>query len=133
MWLSAPLRTTRAMVSAQNCEPGSSSMPRRQSYSSCRILFTLSDCVWLRISMSYQSRVKSSSGIGDHTTPAVQEVLVSGSNVMSPLRSRWKPSFEKSRSEEHTSELQSLMRISYAVLCLKNNNTHLHTRHHYTS
>src|SRR3546814_2894484 len=26
---------------------------------------------------------------------------------------------ETSRSEEHTSELQSLMRISYAVLCLK--------------
>src|SRR3546814_2615233 len=26
---------------------------------------------------------------------------------------------ELSRSEEHTSELQSLMRISYAVLCLK--------------
>src|SRR3546814_7411629 len=32
---------------------------------------------------------------------------------------------EKIRSEEHTSELQSLMRISYAVFCLKkkkNNN-----------
>src|SRR3546814_4266751 len=27
-----------------------------------------------------------------------------------------------SRSEEHTSELQSLMRISYAVFCLKNKN-----------
>src|SRR3546814_5593700 len=27
---------------------------------------------------------------------------------------------EKMRSEEHTSELQSLMRISYAVFCLKN-------------
>src|SRR3546814_9368777 len=27
--------------------------------------------------------------------------------------------FELSRSEEHTSELQSLMRISYAVFCLK--------------
>src|SRR3546814_10504271 len=26
----------------------------------------------------------------------------------------------KARSEEHTSELQSLMRISYAVFCLKN-------------
>src|SRR3546814_3294444 len=26
------------------------------------------------------------------------------------------------RSEEHTSELQSLMRISYAVFCLKHNN-----------
>src|SRR3546814_5258095 len=28
---------------------------------------------------------------------------------------------EKSRSEEHTSELQSLMRMSYAVFCLKHN------------
>src|SRR3546814_2038331 len=28
---------------------------------------------------------------------------------------------EKARSEEHTSELQSLMRISYAVFCLKKN------------
>src|SRR3546814_1816954 len=28
------------------------------------------------------------------------------------------------RSEEHTSELQSLMRISYAVFCLKKNTTH---------
>src|SRR3546814_3515275 len=29
------------------------------------------------------------------------------------------------RSEEHTSELQSLMRISYAVFCLKKKTTHL--------
>src|SRR3546814_10330780 len=29
------------------------------------------------------------------------------------------PSFAQARSEEHTSELQSLMRISYAVFCLK--------------
>src|SRR3546814_4604678 len=28
------------------------------------------------------------------------------------------------RSEEHTSELQSLMRISYAVFCLKKTNNH---------
>src|SRR3546814_2861551 len=36
-------------------------------------------------------------------------------------------SFALGRSEEHTSELQSLMRISYAVFCLKkkkNNTTH---------
>src|SRR3546814_9574289 len=34
------------------------------------------------------------------------------------------------RSEEHTSELQSLMRSSYAVFCLKkNNNKHTHTTH----
>src|SRR3546814_1401127 len=30
---------------------------------------------------------------------------------------------ESLRSEEHTSELQSLMRISYAVFCLKKKNT----------
>src|SRR3546814_7668820 len=29
---------------------------------------------------------------------------------------------DKQRSEEHTSELQSLMRISYAVFCLKKKN-----------
>src|SRR3546814_8572602 len=34
------------------------------------------------------------------------------------------------RSEEHTSELQSLMRISYAVFCLKNKNKT--TSHHQT-
>src|SRR3546814_4475098 len=31
--------------------------------------------------------------------------------------------FISERSEEHTSELQSLMRISYAVFCLKKKNT----------
>src|SRR3546814_6912498 len=30
---------------------------------------------------------------------------------------------QRRRSEEHTSELQSLMRISYAVFCLKKKNT----------
>src|SRR3546814_1944308 len=31
--------------------------------------------------------------------------------------------YTEPRSEEHTSELQSLMRISYAVFCLKKKNT----------
>src|SRR3546814_9234192 len=31
----------------------------------------------------------------------------------------WDPQLLNRRSEEHTSELQSLMRISYAVFCLK--------------
>src|SRR3546814_7162813 len=34
---------------------------------------------------------------------------------------------QKNRTEEHTSELQSLMRISYAVFCLKKKNTIHHT------
>src|SRR3546814_3882043 len=37
-----------------------------------------------------------------------------------PCRGEPQPS---QRSEEHTSELQSLMRISYAVFCLKKKNT----------
>src|SRR3546814_10267387 len=35
----------------------------------------------------------------------------------------------RARSEEHTSELQSLMRISYAVFCLKKKNTRPERRH----
>src|SRR3546814_5263789 len=37
------------------------------------------------------------------------------------------------RSEEHTSELQSLMRISYAVFCLKKKKTKNTTHQHCTS
>src|SRR3546814_9543873 len=37
------------------------------------------------------------------------------------------------RSEEHTSELQSLMRISYAVFCLKKKKTNSNTKHKKTS
>src|SRR3546814_9815886 len=40
------------------------------------------------------------------------------------LSGMWPPKRKQnaSRSEEHTSELQSLMRISYAVFCLKKKN-----------
>src|SRR3546814_4061416 len=43
-------------------------------------------------------------------------------NTLSPRAARYRRHFETraNRSEEHTSELQSLMRISYAVFCLKN-------------
>src|SRR3546814_9948523 len=44
--------------------------------------------------------------------------------------------FRGVRSEEHTSELQSLMRISYAVFCLKKNtkynDTTEHSKHKHT-
>src|SRR3546814_6524910 len=43
---------------------------------------------------------------------------------------------EARRSEEHTSELQSLMRISYAVFCLKKQTKYTHKqqshKNHYT-
>src|SRR3546814_2744530 len=39
------------------------------------------------------------------------------------------PTYIAVRSEEHTSELQSLMRISYAVFCLKKKRSHITTHH----
>src|SRR3546814_3577911 len=51
-----------------------------------------------------------------------------------PARLPWPPlrrvrSHRVRRSEEHTSELQSLMRISYAVFCLKKQKTTTITPH----
>src|SRR3546814_6603581 len=40
---------------------------------------------------------------------------------------------KRHRSEEHTSELQSLMRISYAVFCLKKKKTQIHINQKYHS
>src|SRR3546814_4607985 len=45
------------------------------------------------------------------------------SNAFQLHRARQRPGGTPNRSEEHTSELQSLMRISYAVFCLKKKNT----------
>src|SRR3546814_1488908 len=39
--------------------------------------------------------------------------------VFASIAAFWAGELANSRSEEHTSELQSLMRISYAVFCLK--------------
>src|SRR3546814_7354584 len=44
---------------------------------------------------------------------------------------RWNQRMKRQRSEEHTSELQSLMRISYAVFCLKTQKTQKKERHEY--
>src|SRR3546814_10042070 len=49
--------------------------------------------------------------------PMVRDIAIGGRlRVVVPLRVRHR---DLDRSEEHTSELQSLMRISYAVFCLK--------------
>src|SRR3546814_1982953 len=42
-------------------------------------------------------------------------------------------STDELRSEEHTSELQSLMRNSYAVFCLKKKNNNKHNNNTHTS
>src|SRR3546814_9452478 len=47
--------------------------------------------------------------------PELKAALINFKGAL-PSRRQTSPAF---RSEEHTSELQSLMRISYAVFCLK--------------
>src|SRR3546814_6405498 len=57
-----------------------------------------------------------------HTAPASKSR--SGTHSAAPTRpnSKNSPRNTTKRSEEHTSELQSLMRTSYAVFCLKKKN-----------
>src|SRR3546814_7134045 len=43
------------------------------------------------------------------------------------IKCRARPAIDRTRSEEHTSELQSLMRNSYAVFCLKKKLNYNHT------
>src|SRR3546814_3489546 len=66
-------------------------------------------------SSAFHCRKSASVGI-----PALSTIGFPKAREGSRTISGWSP-----RSEEHTSELQSLMRISYAVFCLKkkNNNT----------
>src|SRR3546814_5530912 len=55
-------------------------------------------------------------GIIVESARGIREAYTTGRGSMR-VRARWH--VEDQRSEEHTSELQSLMRISYAVFCLK--------------
>src|SRR3546814_8640276 len=71
--------------------------------------------------------------LGEHHAQYLHEQIVRG-GLLLWVRTR-DPTREKRaieiRSEEHTSELQSLMRISYAVFCLKKKTKN--KIHHYTT
>src|SRR3546814_2156913 len=99
-----------------------------QSFDSCKRarishsmgvwLTTFKSCLWLHTSHSIGAMLKSpvrmvglSSSVEDHW-------------IMRSRKSSFCPNFGLTRSEEHTSELQSLMRISYAVFCLKKKTLH---------
>src|SRR3546814_5150836 len=78
-------------------------------------------------------------GVGDGSRYALMVADSDGWNPQTVVRSAepllspaWSPDGRKLayvsfRSEEHTSELQSLMRSSYAVFCLKKKNTQIST------
>src|SRR3546814_4574646 len=74
--------------------------------------------------------------------PLLQRLADKIDKVVVPAITRWVEWFsgegkyriaqDDVRSEEHTSELQSLMRISYAVFCLKKKKTQHDTTHSYS-
>src|SRR3546814_8214975 len=56
-------------------------------------------------------------GRGEYDAGQYRRIRKDGSDVW--IQASYNPICDEMRSEEHTSELQSLMRISYAVFCLK--------------
>src|SRR3546814_2751813 len=60
-------------------------------------------------------------GFHEHLSRGQAAQESNGHRVRRPTRAKMRCHW--SRSEEHTSELQSLMRISYAVFCLKKKNS----------
>src|SRR3546814_1011417 len=66
-----------------------------------------------------------------HAAAADLGVAGVAAHVQAPVPAALALLVRRRRSEEHTSELQSLMRISYAVFCLqKKKNTHKSTLQH---
>src|SRR3546814_8040570 len=61
------------------------------------------------------NRITEVTGYAEATVEIMPDLIASGGLRLSHARLGG----EAERSEEHTSELQSLMRISYAVFCLK--------------
>src|SRR3546814_9219751 len=57
------------------------------------------------------------------SAPCEPTIMVDPSPRCPPISTSDRPVISARRSEEHTSELQSLMRISYAVFCLKKKTT----------
>src|SRR3546814_3637071 len=77
-----------------------------------------------------RARVAQWSGTTFPFYPAIKQLTLDLA-ATSFLGIPWGPEAErinKARSEEHTSELQSLMRISYAVFCLKKKITYTTTQ-----
>src|SRR3546814_15835290 len=71
---------------------------------------------WLHLTATHEPGVDARSG-GDR-----RPHLLRGGGQLDVLVELEVVSHDPKRSEEHTSELQSLMRISYAVFCLKKKN-----------
>src|SRR3546814_3613683 len=78
-------------------------------------------CVWTRSAPNDKSFPHPSTPNESTQTPLADEVRTNGFLDRRPEARRHRALDRRAqlRSEEHTSELQSLMRISYAVFCLQ--------------
>src|SRR3546814_10383435 len=70
---------------------------------------------YLKRSVATDVRAKADRSVRDIVEKTLADIEDRGDAAVRELSIK----FDGWRSEEHTSELQSLMRISYAVLCLK--------------
>src|SRR3546814_5954466 len=76
----------------------------------------------LRIAPDRSENERPFGQVRDHASSSSSSAGAPPTKCGTPRSTPWKPI--SGRSEEHTSELQSLMRISYAVFCLKNKKPH---------
>src|SRR3546814_7329960 len=83
----------------------------------------------------FLSLARGFAAISSQSTARLNTALIDAMSrlIVSRLRPRAiSPARQRStRSEEHTSELQSLMRISYAVFCLKKKKHRTHHQHNH--
>src|SRR3546814_6823248 len=92
-------------------------------------------------SLSAQQQQRAMPALGPETTAAFDRLQAEGGEGLiqcigsfgQRLRTVRHALEQVGRSEEHTSELQSLMRISYAVFCLKKKNQQKQRQQHTTA
>src|SRR3546814_6772659 len=98
-------------------------------------LFALPGCAWLGLRAWTWARTIAStvprilaSAMAALTLPLLGSMAVAAllTPLVPALRDEEHRAAAEKRSEEHTSELQSLMRISYAVFCLKKKKKNIH-------
>src|SRR3546814_6001977 len=80
-----------------------------------------------RVQRGLRERTQNALEVSDRYLPSMEQTFRGYSLPMQLTRI---PLVESSRSEEHTSELQSLMRISYAVFCLKKKKKNTYEQRH---
>src|SRR3546814_7942655 len=80
------------------------------------------------IGISGRNRVLHPAAAASRRRGPLADSVIHARRVVGPAQEQAAVRRAARRSEEHTSELQSLMRISYAVFCLKKKNTTPDTR-----